>query len=137
MSQKTFYITTPIYYVNDVPHVGNASTTVASDVVARFKRLQGYNVLFATGTDENAPKVAEAAEANGMSPQEFVDDIVPKFKEVWHKMHITYDVFIRTTEARHKKVVEAAFQKLLDSGDIYKDVYKGWYCISDETFFRE
>jgi methionyl-tRNA synthetase len=137
MSQKTFYITTPIYYVNDVPHVGNASTTVASDVVARFKRLQGYNVLFATGTDENAPKVAEAAEANGMSPQEFVDDIVPKFKEVWRKMHITYDVFIRTTEARHKKVVEAAFQKLLDSGDIYKDVYKGWYCISDETFFRE
>ncbi len=137
MSDKTFYITTPIYYVNDVPHIGNASTTVATDVIARFKRSQGYKVLFVTGTDENAPKVAEAAAAKGMSTQAFVDDIVPKFKEVWRHMHITYDDFIRTTEPRHRKVVEAAFTKLIDTGDIYKDVYKGWYCLSDETFFRE
>jgi methionyl-tRNA synthetase len=137
MPDKTFYITTPIYYVNDVPHVGNASTTIASDVIARFKRLQGHKVLFVTGTDENAPKVAEAAAAKGMDPQSFVDDIVPRFKEVWRKLHITNDVFIRTTEHRHKAVVEATFMKLLETGDIYRDVYKGWYCISDETFFRE
>ncbi|MHB0913520.1 MAG: methionine--tRNA ligase [Armatimonadota bacterium] len=135
--EKVFYITTPIYYVNDVPHIGNASTTVASDVLARFARMQGRRVLFATGTDENAPKVAEVAAAKGLSPQEFVDGIVPEFKEVWRRMHITYDDFVRTTEPRHRAVVEAAFSKLLASGDIYKDVYKGWYCISDETFFRE
>jgi len=137
LSDKVFYITTPIYYVNDVPHVGNASTTVAADVIARFKRLQGHRVLFATGTDENAPKVAEAAEARGMTPQEYVESIVPQFKEVWRRIHITCDDFIRTTEPRHREVVEIAFQKMLENGDIYKDVYKGWYCISDETFFRE
>ena len=137
MSDKFFYITTPIYYVTDVPHVGNASTTIAADVVARLKRLQGHRVLFATGTDENAIKVAEAAEAQGMPAGEFVDSIVPRWTEAWSRMHITYDDFIRTTEPRHRAVVEAAFQKLLDQGDIYKDVYKGWYCVSDETFFRE
>ena len=137
MSDKVFYITTPIYYVNDVPHVGNASTTVAADVLARLKRLQGHKVLFATGTDENAIKVAETADAQGMPTQEFVDNIVPRWTEAWSRMHIAYDEFIRTTEPRHRKVVEAAFQKLLEQGDIYKDVYKGWYCVSDETFFRE
>lgn len=137
MSDKVFYITTPIYYVNDVPHVGNASTTITADVVARFKRLQGHKVLFATGTDENAPKVAEAAEARGMATQAFVDGIVPQFKEVWRRMHITYDDFIRTTEPRHREVVEVAFQRMLENGDIYRDVYQGWYCVSDETFFRE
>lgn len=137
MPEKTFYITTPIYYVNDVPHVGNSSTTLAADVIARFKRLQGRKVLFATGTDEHALKVMEAAQAKGMSAQEFVDGIVPQWIEVWRRMHITYDVFIRTSETRHKELVQAAFQKLLESGDIYKDLYKGWYCVSDETFFRE
>lgn len=137
MSEKTFYITTPIYYVNDVPHVGNASTTTAADVIARFKRLQGCDVLFLTGTDEHAIKVAEAASARGIETQAFVDDLAEQFRAVWKRMHITYDDFIRTSEPRHKKVVENAFIRLLETGDIYKDTYKGWYCVSDETFFRE
>lgn len=137
MPDKTFYITTPIYYVNDVPHVGNASTTIAADVVARLKRLQGMDVLYATGTDENAIKVHEIAQAQGMSTQDYVDGIVPRWIEVWKEMHISYDVFIRTTEERHRKVTEHVFETLMEKGDIYKDVYKGWYCVSDETFFRE
>lgn len=137
MSKKVFYVTTPIYYVNDVPHIGHTYTTTAADVLARFKRLRGHRVLFATGTDENAPKVAEAACERGRSPQQFVDSIVSEYKVAWQRAHMTYDDFIRTTEQRHREVVEAAFQKLLDRGDIYKDVYEGWYCVSDETFFRE
>lgn len=137
MSEKVFYITTPIYYVNDVPHIGNASTTIAADVVARLKRLQGRKVLSVTGTDENAIKVAETAEAQGVTTQEFVDGIVPRWVEAWKRMHISYDIFIRTTEPRHRRVVEAVFKQLLAQGDIYKDIYKGWYCVSDETFFRE
>ena len=137
MPEKTFYITTPIYYVTDMPHVGNASTTIAADVVARFKRLQGRKVLFATGTDENAIKVAEMAQSQGMTPQEFVDGIVPRWIEVWKRMHVTYDAFIRTTEDRHRKVTEHVFRTLMEGGDIYKDAYHGWYCVSDETFFRE
>ena len=136
-SHKVFYITTAIYYVNDVPHIGSSSEAVAADVIARFKRLQGHKVLFATGTDENGIKVAEVAQAKGLSPQQYVDDIASKWIEVWRRMHIAYDDFIRTTEPRHRKVVEAAFQELLERGDIYKDIYKGWYCVSDETFFRE
>ena len=137
MSDKIFYITTPIYYVNGAPHIGSTYTTTAADVIARFKRLQGYKVLFTTGTDENAPKVAEAAEAIGKTPQEFVDDIVKDYLDAWQRMHITYDDFIRTSEPRHQKVVEGVFKKLFESGDIYKDVYQGWYCVSDETFFRK
>jgi methionyl-tRNA synthetase len=137
VSDKTFYITTAIYYVTDVPHVGSASESIAADVMARFKRLQGRKVLFSTGTDENAIKVAEAAREQGLTPQEFVDSIVPRWVEAWNKLHISYDDFIRTTEDRHRKVTEEVFQKLMARGDIYKDVYKGWYCVSDETFFRE
>ncbi len=137
MPEKTFYITTPIYYVTDMPHVGNASTTIAADVVARFKRLQGRKVLFATGTDENAIKVAEMAQSQGKTPQEFVDGIVPRWIEVWKRMHVTYDAFIRTTEERHRMVTEHVFRTLMEKGDIYKDSYHGWYCVSDETFFRE
>ncbi len=135
--EKAFYITTPIYYVTDMPHVGNASTTIAADVVARFKRLQGRKVLFATGTDENAIKVAEMAQSQGISPQGFVDGIVPRWIEVWKRMHVTYDAFIRTTEERHRMVTEHVFRTLMERGDIYKDSYHGWYCVSDETFFRE
>lgn len=137
MSDKVFYITTPIYYVNDVPHIGNASTTIASDVIARFKRLQGHRVLFATGTDEHAMKVAEAAAAHGQSTVEYVDGLVECFKDVWARLGITYDDFIRTSEPRHKRVVEVVFRKLMETGDIYRDTYNGWYCVSDETFFRE
>jgi methionyl-tRNA synthetase len=137
VEEKTFYITTPIYYVNDVPHIGNAYTTVISDMVARFQRLRGRDVLFVTGTDEHAIKVAEAAEAQGLTAKDFVDKIAPKFKEVWNDLNISYDDFIRTTEPRHIKVVQEAFRRLLDSGDIYKGTYEGWYCVPDETFFRE
>ena len=125
MPDKVFYITTAIYYVTDVPHVGSASEAIAADVAARFKRLQGRKVLFATGTDENAIKVAEAAREQGLTTQDFVDAIVPRWVEVWRKLHISYDDFIRTTEARHRKVTEEAFKKLMARGDIYKDVYKG------------
>ena len=137
MSDKVFYITTAIYYVTDVPHVGNAAEAIAADVAARFQRLQGQSVLFATGTDENAIKVAEAAREQGLTPGDFVDSIVPRWVEVWQKLHISYDEFIRTTETRHRNVTEEVFRKLMARGDIYKDVYKGWYCVSDETFFRE
>jgi methionyl-tRNA synthetase len=137
VEQKTYYITTPIYYVNDVPHIGNAYTTIMCDMVARFQRLTGRDVLFVTGTDENATKVAEAAEAQGLDTQSYVDRIAPKFKEVWTDLEISYDDFIRTTEPRHITVVEEAFRRLRDSGDIYKGTYEGWYCVPDETFFRE
>lgn len=137
MDNKVFYLTTPIYYVNDVPHIGNAYTTLIADIVARFRRLQGREVLFATGTDENAIKVAEAAEAEGKSPKDFVDGIAPKFKEVWQDLNVTYDDFIRTTEPRHIRVVQEAFRRLRDRGDIYKGTYEGWYCVPDETFWRE
>lgn len=137
LTEKNFYITTPIYYINDIPHVGNASTTVAADVLARFKRLQGHNVFFLTGTDENAIKVAEAAESKNIEIHKYVDEIAEQFKSIWQRMNISYDDFIRTTEQRHIDVVQYVFRKLLKSGDIYKDAYKGWYCVSDETFFRE
>lgn len=137
MDEKTFYITTPIYYVNDVPHIGNAYTTIISDMVARFERLKGHDVLFTTGTDEHAIKVAEAAEAQGMDPKTFVDSIAPRFKEVWKDLNISYNDFIRTTEPRHIAIVQEAFKRLMEKGDIYKGKYEGWYCVPDETFFRE
>ncbi len=137
MEDKVFYITTPIYYVNDVPHIGNAYTTMISDIVARFQRLERREVLFVTGTDENATKVAEAAAAEGLGAQEFVDRIAPKFKDVWSDLEITYSDFIRTTEPRHIAIVQEAFKRLLATGDIYKGTYEGWYCTPDETFFRE
>src|SRR3990170_6807188 len=111
MAEKVFYVTTPIYYVNDVPHIGNAYTTMIADVVARFQRLIGREVLFGTGTDEHAIKVAEAAEAEGLAPKDFVDCVAPKFKEVWKDLQITYDDFIRTTEPRHIHVVQEAFRR--------------------------
>ncbi|MCC6444656.1 MAG: methionine--tRNA ligase [Armatimonadetes bacterium] len=133
--EKTFYITTPIYYVNDVPHVGNASTTIVSDVMARFMRLKGRKVIFATGTDENGPKVLEAARERGKDPQTFTDEIAAQFKDIWGKLNISYDDFIRTTEERHIRVVQEFLSRLIASGDVYKGTYAGWYCLSDETFF--
>lgn len=137
MSEKTFYLTTPIYYVNDVPHIGNAYTTIIADVVARYRRLKGENVHFLTGTDENATKVAAAAANKSMAPQEFVDQLAAQFKNVWRSLDIKYDDFIRTTEPRHKQVVQAVFSRLKEQGDIYKGSYQGWYCMPDETFFAE
>ncbi|MCU0641178.1 MAG: methionine--tRNA ligase [Candidatus Margulisbacteria bacterium] len=132
-----FYLTTPLYYVNDVPHIGHAYTTIAADVLARFKRNQGFDVRFLTGTDEHGQKVWKAAEAAGKTPQQFVDEIVGRFQSAWQTLGITYDDFIRTTEPRHEKAVQAIFGRLLKQGDIYKGEYEGWYCVPCETFWAE
>lgn len=136
-STKTFYITTPIYYPSGNLHIGHAYTTVAGDVMARYKRMRGFDVMYLTGTDEHGQKIQRAAEENGVSPKKYVDEIVAGIKELWGKLDISYDDFIRTTEDRHKKVVKKIFQKLLDQGDIYLDEYEGMYCTPCESFFTE
>jgi methionyl-tRNA synthetase len=136
MSSK-YYITTPIYYVNDKPHIGHAYTTVLADVLARYRRLMGVPTFFLTGTDEHGQKVAKAAAAAGISPQEQADRTVVRFQEAWAKLVITNDSFIRTTETRHKKVVQQCLQKLWDAGEIYKTEYDGWYDVTSETFVME
>lgn len=134
---KNFYITTPIYYPSDKLHIGHAYTTVAGDAMARYKRLRGYSVRYLTGTDEHGQKIERKAQEAGKTPQQFVDDIVVGIKELWRKLEITNDDFIRTTEPRHTRVVQGIFAKLLEQGDIYKGEYEGWYSISDETFYTE
>lgn len=134
---KINYITTPLYYVNDVPHIGHAYTTIAADVWARWKRLSGEKVFFLTGTDEHGQKIAEAAEKNKEQPQDYVNRIANEFKKLWTTLNITYDDFIQTTEERHKKVAQAVFEKLKKSGDIYKGTYEDWYCLQDESYFTE
>jgi len=135
--KKTFYITTPIYYPSAKLHIGHAYTTVAGDAMARYKRLRGYDVRYLTGTDEHGQKIETKAQEKGVSPQEFVDEIVQDIKGLWQKLDISYDDFIRTTEERHKKIVAKIFDQLLEQGDIYLDEYEGWYSISDETFYTE
>lgn len=135
--RPTYYVTTPIYYVNGEPHIGHAYTTIAADVLARFKRLEGCDVYFLTGTDEHGQKIARMAESQGKTPQEYVDGIVSSFKEMWQKLSISYDDFIRTTEERHKKVVQEVFQRLMEQGDIYLGNYEGWYCTPCESFWPE
>ncbi|MDZ4676162.1 MAG: methionine--tRNA ligase [Oligoflexia bacterium] len=137
MAKESFYVTTPIYYVNDIPHLGTAYCTIAADVLARFERLMGADVRFLTGTDEHGEKVQEAATKKNKSPQEFTDEVAAAFKTTWEKMGISFDDFIRTTEDRHKKVVQYFIKKSLDSGDIYLGNYEGWYCVPDETFWTE
>lgn len=138
MSQeKTFYLTTPIYYPSDKLHIGHAYSTVAGDAMARYKRLRGYEVRYLTGTDEHGQKIERKAEEAGKTPQQFVDDIVVGIKDLWKKLDISNDDFIRTTEERHKKVVQDIFDRLLQKGDIYKGEYEGWYSIPDETFYTE
>ncbi len=137
MKKKTFFITTPIYYVNDVPHIGHAYTTIAADVAARYRRLAGDDVFFLTGTDEHGQKVQQAAGQSGREPQAHVDDLHVRFKELWIRFNISNNDFIRTTEERHKKVVREILQKLYDEGEIYKDSYEGWYCMPDERFWTE
>lgn len=134
---KKFYLTTPLYYVNDVPHIGHAYTTIAADVLARWKRMRGESVFFLTGTDEHGAKIAQAAEAAGVQPGEFVQKVAGSFQTLWKKLLITNDDFIRTAEDRHKKVVQEVFEKLKASGDIYKGTYEDWYCIHDEAYFSE
>ncbi|GAB6254252.1 methionine--tRNA ligase [Bacillus cereus] len=134
---KSFYITTPIYYPSGKLHIGHAYTTVAGDAMARYKRMQGYNVHYLTGTDEHGQKIQKKAEELNITPQAYVDNIVAGIKELWGKMDISYDDFIRTTEDRHKDVVEKIFKQLVDQGDIYLDEYEGWYSVQDETFYTE
>lgn len=137
MGEKTFYITTPIYYPSGKLHIGHAYTTVAGDAMARYKRLKGYEVMYLTGTDEHGQKIQQKADENGVTPQAYVDDIVAGIKELWKKLDISYDDFIRTTEDRHKQSVEKIFKQLLDQGDIYLGEYEGWYCTPCESFFTE
>jgi methionyl-tRNA synthetase len=135
--QKTFYLTTPIYYPSDKLHIGHAYTTVAGDAMVRYKRLRGYAVHYLTGTDEHGQKIERKAQEKGQSPQAFIDDIVVGIKELWSKLDISNDDFIRTTEERHKTVVQDIFDRLLKQGDIYKGEYEGWYSIPDETYYTE
>lgn len=134
---KKFYITTPIYYVNDKPHIGHAYTTVAADVLARWKRLEGQEVFFLTGTDEHGSKIAQAAQAQGVTSQELVDRESQKFRDLWKDLNISNDDFIRTTEARHSETVGKVFERLLEKGDVYKGHYEDWYCVSCESFWLE
>ncbi len=132
-----FYVTTPIYYPSDNLHIGHAYCTTATDTLARFKRLQGYDTWFLTGLDEHGQKIERKAEAKGVSPQEYVDKICEDTKELWRIMDISYDDFIRTTEPRHTKIVQKIFEKLYQQGDIYKGEYEGWYCTPCESFWTE
>jgi methionyl-tRNA synthetase len=134
---KSYYVTTPIYYINDVPHIGHAYTTIAADIMARYKRICGYSVYFLTGTDEHGQKVEKAAEAQGIHPQELADRMVTRFTDLWKELEITNTGHIRTTEERHKKVVRYMFEKALEKGDIYLGEYEDWYCVPCETYFTE
>ncbi|CCU79965.1 Methionyl-tRNA synthetase [Halanaerobium saccharolyticum subsp. saccharolyticum DSM 6643] len=137
MSRDTYYVTTPIYYPSDKLHIGHAYTTVAADTIARYKKMRGFDTMFLTGSDEHGQKIERKAEAAGKETKEYVDQIVETFKELWDKLDIDYDYFIRTTEERHEKVVQKIFKKLYDKGDIYKGNYEGWYCTPCESFWAE
>jgi len=132
---KKFYITTPLYYVNGNPHIGHSYTNIACDVLSRFRRLQGDEVLFATGTDEHGQKIKDSASEKGMEPRVFVDSVVPKFKDLWEKLNISYDDFIRTTEPRHENVVKKILEMFYKNGDLYEGEYSGWYCTPCESFW--
>jgi methionyl-tRNA synthetase len=137
MSKGSFYITTPIYYPSSKLHIGHTYTTVAADVMARIKRAQGYDVMFLTGTDEHGEKIMNVAKERQMEPKEFLDQIVGEIKTLWSKMEISYDHFIRTTDADHEKRVQDIFMRLYENGDIYKGEYEGWYCTPCESFWTE
>ena len=136
-NSNAFYITTPIYYVNDAPHLGHAYTTVAADVISRYKRLCGDDVYFLTGTDEHGQKVFQAAEKRGVTPQQHVDELSKPYRELWERLKITNDDFIRTTEKRHVDVVQSILTRLKEQGDIYQDSYEGWYSTAEERFWTE
>ena len=136
-SKKTFYITTPIYYVNDVPHIGHAYTTIIADALARFQKLAAKDVFFMTGTDEHGQKIEKAAAERGLTPKALADSVVGRAQDLWRSLDISHDFFIRTTMDFHEKGVQKLFQMLLDKGDIYKGEYKGWYCVSDENFLPD
>ncbi|HEX4922497.1 MAG TPA: methionine--tRNA ligase [Bdellovibrionales bacterium] len=133
----TFYITTPIYYVNDTPHIGHAYTTVVADILARYHRLFGHETYFLTGTDEHGQKVQNKAKELQRDPLEYVNEMAPRFQAVWSELNIQYDIFMRTTFPYHIKAVQDGLQKLFDKGDIYTKTYGGWYCVSEEIFFTD
>ena len=134
---KNFFITTPIYYINDIPHIGHTCTTIAADIIARTHRYLGENVYFLTGTDEHGQKVAESALKENLSPSEYCDKISPRFEEAWKKLNISFDYFIRTTNIEHEKIVQKLLQIIYDKGDVYKAKYEGWYCVGCEKFITE
>jgi methionyl-tRNA synthetase len=136
-TKETFALTTPLYYVNDIPHIGSAYTTMAADAVARFQRLLGHPVLLITGTDEHGQKIQRTAEEKGLQPQEFCDQIVPHFAQLWQRLDIQYDRFSRTTAERHHAIVKEFFQRVWEKGDIYQGHQKGWYCVSCEEYKEE
>ncbi|HET9870350.1 MAG TPA: class I tRNA ligase family protein, partial [bacterium] len=135
--KPTFYVTTPIYYVNDVPHIGHAYATIGADALARFKRMDGFDVFFLTGTDEHGQKIAKTAKEKGLEPKQLADQVVERFKEAWVKLGISYDRFIRTTDEDHRKAAQAFFALVQKNGYIYKADYEGWYCLPDEKFLLD
>ena len=135
--KKPYYITTAIAYTSGKPHIGNTYEIVLADSIARFKRMQGYDVRFQTGTDEHGQKIELKAEEAGITPQEYVDSMAVGVKDLWQLLDISYDKFIRTTDDYHEKVVAQVFERLLEKGDIYLGEYSGWYSVSDEEFFTE
>jgi methionyl-tRNA synthetase len=135
--KKKFYVTTPIYYVTAKPHLGSLYSTLLADVAARWHKLRGYDTFFLTGTDEHGQKVAEAAAKASKEPQEFVDSFIDNYKDMWHKYEIEYNDFIRTTDKSHVKAVQEWLKRLIDSGDIYKSYYTGYYCTPCETFVTD
>lgn len=137
MEKEKFYITTPIYYPSDKLHIGHSYCTVATDTMARYKRLRGYDVMFLTGSDEHGQKIERIANSQGTTPKAYTDKVVATFKDLWQKLDISYDKFIRTTDDYHVKAVQKIFKKLYDQGDIYKSEYEGWYCTPCETFYTE
>ncbi|HKL75912.1 MAG TPA: methionine--tRNA ligase [Halanaerobiales bacterium] len=137
LSKNTFYVTTPIYYPSAKLHIGHAYTTVAADTIAKFKKMQGYDTKFLTGSDEHGQKIERKAEEANKEPQKYVDEIVSTFKELWTELGVDYDYFVRTTDKDHERIVQEIFQKLYDKGDIYKDKYEGWYCVPCESFWTE
>lgn len=137
MQPKKYYLTTPIYYVNDKPHIGHAYTSLAADVIARFKRLDGFDVMFLTGTDEHGQKIEKSALRSGVSPKEFIDEVSKHFINLNHKLNFSNDDFIRTSEERHTSYVQSIWLRLIASGDIYLGKYAGWYSVRDEAYYNE
>jgi len=137
MDNKKFYVTTPIYYPNDIPHIGHAYTTIVADVLARWNKVKGNDVFFLTGTDDHGKKIAQTAEKKGKNPKDFTDELIPKFKDAWKKLNVKYDKFIRTTDKNHEKIVKEILQKVYDKGDIYLGEYEGLYCTGCEAYYTE
>ena len=137
MDKKKFYLTTAIAYTSRKPHIGNTYEVVLADAIARFKRFEGYDVFFLTGTDEHGQKIEQLANEAGISPQEYVDGVAGEIRTIWDLMNSSYDKFIRTTDDYHVDSVQKIFKKLYDQGDIYKDSYTGWYCTPCESFWTD